>query len=82
MVCTGHPLIIIPFGHLLSSPPCIIGNIGSSLSGGRTNLHLYFSHDGGFSWLEVDENYWEFQFAAFGSIIVTVPKWRQAQSIR
>lgn len=51
-----------------------LGNLGSSLSASSANLRLYFSRDGGFTWFEVDSNSWEFQFAALGSVVVTVRK--------
>ena len=51
-----------------------LGNLGSSLSGSTNNVHLYFSRDGGFTWFEVGTGFWEFQFAALGSVVVTVKK--------
>ena len=51
-----------------------LGNLGSSLSGSPRNVHLYFSRDGGFTWFEVGTGFWEFQFAALGSVVVAVRK--------
>lgn len=59
-----------------------LGNLGSSLSASRRNLRLYFSRDGGFSWFEVDIGSWEFQFAALGSVIVTVRKQTRTNIIK
>ena len=51
-----------------------LGNLGSSLSGSTSNVRLYFSRDGGFTWFEVGTGFWEFQFAALGSVVVAVKK--------
>jgi hypothetical protein len=59
-----------------------LGNLGSSLSGSTSNVHLYFSRDGGFTWFEVGTGFWEFQFAALGSIVVTVKKRVQTSTIQ
>ena len=51
-----------------------LGNLGSSLSSSRGDVRLYFSRDGGFTWFQVGTGFWEFQFAALGSVIVAVRK--------
>ena len=58
------------------------GNLGSSLSGSRSSVRLYFSRDGGFTWFEVNSGFWEFQFAALGSVIVTVRKRAYTNTIK
>ena len=63
-----------------SPPHTHAGNLGSSLD--SSSRRLYFSHDGGFTWQDVEENFWEFQFAALGSIVVTIPKWRPTDYVR
>ena len=35
-------------------------------------LRLYFSRDGGFTWLEVDRGRKDFQFAAQGAVVVAI----------
>ena len=50
------------------------GNLGSTLSSSTRNARLYFSRDGGFTWVEVRRGLYEFQFAALGSIVVAVQK--------
>ena len=58
------------------------GNLGSSLSGSSRDVRLYFSRDGGFTWFEVGTGFWEFQFAALGSVVVTVQKRRSTSTVR
>ena len=45
-------------------------------------LRVYFSYDGGFTWREVEQGFWEFQFAALGSIVTMVQKWRFTDFVR
>ena len=59
-----------------------LGNLGSSLSTSRSDVRLYFSRDGGFSWFEVEVGSWEFQFAALGSVVVTVKKGSRTNTIK
>lgn len=58
------------------------GNLGTSLVSSSRAVRLYFSHDGGVNWIEVDAGFWEFQFAALGSIVVTVQKRRSTNFVR
>ena len=39
-----------------------------------SQLKVYLSRDGGFSWVEIQQGHWTFQMIALGSIIVMVPK--------
>lgn len=57
-----------------------LGNLGASLS--TSSVRLYFSRDGGFTWFEVDTGFWEFQFAALGSVVVSVRKRRLTNTIK
>ena len=71
---------------LLSSSSSLLspGNLGSALRRGYSSnfVQLYFSRDGGFTWQEVERGFWEFQFAALGSIIVIVPKWSRTSYVK
>ena len=72
--------LLLLFSSSLLSP----GNVGSALQRGYSSniVQLYFSRDGGFTWQEVERGFWEFQFAALGSIIVMVPKWSRTDSVK
>ena len=78
------PPLIILLLFLLFLSPSSPGNLGSALqrSYSSRNVQLYFSRDGGFTWQEVERGFWEFQFAALGSIIVTVPKWSRTNYVK
>ena len=77
------PLITLLFSSPPSLPPPP-GNLGSALQRGYSSrsVQLYFSRDGGFTWQEVSQGFWEFQFAALGSIIVTVRKWTRTTYVK
>jgi len=54
------------------------GNLGPALQRYSYSIQrLYFSHDGGFTWQEVAQRFWQFQFAALGSIVVTVQMYQR-----
>ncbi len=45
-------------------------------------LRQYFSRDGGFTWLEVDSGYRQFQFAALGAIVASVGVFQYTSSVK
>ena len=72
--------LLLLFSSSLLSP----GNLGSALQRSYSSniVQLYFSCDGGFTWQEIERGFWEFQFAALGSIIVIVPKWSRTEYVK
>ena len=53
---------------------CRSGNTGEGLNGDRSQLGVYISRDGGFSWSQIQRGHWTFQMVALGSVIVMAPK--------
>lgn len=45
-------------------------------------LRQYFSRDGGFTWLEVDTGYRQYQFAAQGAIVTSVSVFQRTSTAK
>lgn len=58
------------------------GNLGNSLVSAVSQYRQYFSRDGGFTWLEVDSGYRQFQFAGLGAIVTSVTVFTNTDSVK
>ena len=45
-------------------------------------MRQYFSRDGGFTWLEVDSGFKQFQFSAQGAIVTSVTVFQRTSSAK